>query len=132
MSHSARRFLPLRSLTVCLALVANLFAVGVPLLHSAAHALADHHAHEIAAAAEHEASHEHPSDDEHDEVHPSSLHDEGVLLRRIAPDVSVLPPATLAVIDAAAEHRAPASRPVASLRSRAPPPGDPARAPPPA
>lgn len=126
MSHGVRSFLPLRSLILCLALVANFFAAGSPLLHTAAHALDDHHRHEIAAASDHE----HPSDEEHDEVHPSSLHDDSVLLRRGAPNFFFLPSATLLAIDAAAEHPAPATSQVASLRSRAPPPGDPARAPP--
>lgn len=130
MSHGVRSFLPLRSLTLCLALVANLFAASAPLLHTAAHALEDDHPHELAATAGHEAHHQHPADDEHDEVHPSSLHDDSVLLRRGAPNFFFLPSATLLAIDAAAEHPAPAARPVASLRSRAPPPGAPARAPP--
>lgn len=136
MSRSVRGT-PFRlAVAVCLALAANFFVAGSPALHAAAHALHDDHPHEHSADAGHGASHEHGADadhrtdDGHHEVHPSSLHDDGALPRPLVPHFFLLAAVSPSAVEAAAQTRAPAARPTTSLRSRAPPPGDPARAPP--
>jgi hypothetical protein len=123
-----------RALSVVLALVANLFATGVPLLHALAH---EHeHAHREAHAAGHEHPHEgghhEPSRqrEEHDGIHPAALHEECLVVPRAKLDPapalrseSLREPVSVAV-------EAPASPATVTLRSRAPPRATPARAPP--
>jgi hypothetical protein len=120
-----------RTLFVLLALVANLIATGVPLLHALAH----EHGHREA----HAHGHEHPGQDhhapscqgeEHDEIHPASLHDECLVVPRAGLDLtatlipgSAFEPVTLAVT--VAPFLA-----ASALHSRAPPRTTPARAPP--
>jgi hypothetical protein len=130
-SHRSFR---LRTLVVLLGLAANLIAAGAPVLHVLLHEL-------------HEAGEHHHHDDEHAElawefgpegsdhpdsdVHPQALHDEARLIKR---DVvlfafpGIVPLALPEPVEAEVEYRT--SEPPGSLRSRAPPPGDPARAPP--
>lgn len=121
---------------VCLALVANLLATGAPLLHAAAHEAHeargghDHHAEpagleeEASGAAGAAAGHD------HDEIHPASLHEDCPLQLRVPaltgiPSVSQdLPPVFATGTDVSTLP------PVLPCLSRAPPPGDPARAPP--
>lgn len=126
----------LRTLVVLLGLAANLIAAGAPLLHAFLHELheAGHHdAHEAAHHDVHEAElalHSGGTDHSGSDVHPQALHDEARLAKR---DAIVFAFPALAV--ALHEPAEPAieyltSEPPGALRSRAPPPGDPARAPP--
>lgn len=122
-----------RTLVVLLGLAANLIAAGAPVLHVLLHELherGDHHHHdEHAAGLAWDTAPEgvdHPASD----VHPQALHDDARLVKR---DVVLFPfpAAALALperVEVEAEYRT--SGPPGSLRSRAPPPGDPARAPP--
>jgi hypothetical protein len=114
-----------------LALIANLFAISVPLLHALAH----EHGHRDAHAHGQEHAHQDhhvPSGqgDEHDEIHPASLHEEGLVIPRAALDfpVALIPetsPESAAVkVDVAPFVTA------SALHSRAPPWTTPARAPP--
>jgi hypothetical protein len=119
-----------RALFVVLALVANLFATGVPLLHALAH----EHAHQEGHAHGHEHGHREnhaPSGqgNEHDEIHPAALHDDCLVVPRAGLDLTValIPesyaePASLAVVAPFVVTSA--------LHSRAPPRTTPARAPP--
>lgn len=124
----------LRTLAVLLGLAANMIAAGAPVLHVLLHELherGDHHHHhdEHAAGLAWDPAPEgtdHPDSD----VHPQALHDDPRLVKR---DVVLfaLPVVALALPEPVAvevEYRT--SEPPGSLRSRAPPPGDPARAPP--
>jgi hypothetical protein len=119
-----------RALFVALALVANLFATSAPLLHVLAHEHAEREGHG------HGHRHDHPGDrhaggggEDHDEVHPASLHDEYLVVPRAALDFTyvLIPGFVLEPIgqDVAAPFVA-----TSSLHSRAPPPTAPARAPP--
>ena len=140
-----------RLLAVCLALVANLVAAGVPVLHSLAHeAHSAGWGHDVAAThhqeGEHHAGREHhppathefaaerhaaESDHHHEQAHAPSLHDECVALKRLAVDFAFLAPVRF-VLSGEPEHDGSVPRRlVQRLSSRAPPPGDPARAPPP-
>ena len=125
----------IRTVAVLLGLAANLIAAGAPVLHVLLHELHErgehHHHHDdqpvagLAWDAAPEGS-DHPASD----VHPRALHDDALLIKRDAvlfafPAVAVALPEP---VEAGAEHRT--SGPPGSLRSRAPPPGDPARAPP--
>jgi len=114
-----------RALTACLALAATLIAASAPFAHAAAHAK-----HDIAQACAHVVAEVHAMDDRHGEVHAPGLHDDSIL-QRIQPNplMAALPEATAARVAAEPEQVA-GTRPVHRLRSRAPPPGDPARAPP--
>lgn len=130
--HSIRP-IRLRRLAVLLGLAANLVAAGVPLLHVLLHEVHERGAHH------HSTGHlaglsgdvepvdpDHPASD----VHPQALHDD---VRAVKPDVAPFPFPALAIVppetvEAELERRT--SGPPGSLRSRAPPPGDPARAPP--
>jgi hypothetical protein len=116
-----------RALTACLALAATLVAAGTPLLHAAAHAGHEaEHAVELSSGGElHDAS-----DHGHDEVHPPALHDECVLQRIQQDPVMPAHPVAAAVLAAAEPEQVIGTRPIHQLPSRAPPPGDPARAPP--
>ena len=123
----------IRTLFVLLGLAANLIAAGTPLLHGVLHEL-----HELHEGGHHD---EYPAgltadgtgpamDHSGSDVHPQALHDDAKLVRR---DVLVftLPPLALALrepVQVQVEHFQ--SEPPGALRSRAPPPGDPARAPP--
>jgi hypothetical protein len=123
----------LRTLVVLLGLAANLIAAGAPLLHAFLHELHEagehhHHDEDHAALAWDTAPEgtDHPDSD----VHPQALHDDARLIKRDAvlfpfPAVAVALPEP---VESEIEYRT--SEPPGSLRSRAPPPGDPARAPP--
>jgi hypothetical protein len=119
------------SLFVVLALVANLFATGVPLLHALAH----EHAHREAHAYGHEHAHQDhhaPSHhgEEHDEIHPASLHDEYLVVPCAGLDI-VVAPIPESLLEPTALVRVEAPVVVSSaLHSRAPPRTTPARAPP--
>jgi hypothetical protein len=121
-----------RTLFAVLALVANLFAISVPLVHALAH----EHAHEEGRTGAHEherAGHPAPSghDEEHDEIHPTSLHDECLIVPRVGHDLAAglvpesgnEPVALLVVAEAPFVESS-------ALHSRAPPRTAPARAPP--
>ncbi|HEX8318660.1 hypothetical protein [Longimicrobium sp.] len=121
-----------RPLFVLLGLAANLIAAGTPLLHGVLHEL--HEVHEGRHVDEHAAglvaeagpAIDHSSAD----IHPQALHDDAKLVRR---DVLVFTLPSLALasrepVQLEAEYFQ--SEPPGALRSRAPPPGDPARAPP--
>ena len=110
-----------RVLFVSLALVANLVAAGVPVLHGWAHA--PDHGHAVATAA---AEVDHP----HDEGHPPTLHDECLLTHRPGLDRALaLPTAGLELVSLV-RPEAPSFCPVAPAPSRAPPSPGQARAPP--
>jgi hypothetical protein len=122
-----------RTLVVLLGLAANLIAAGAPLLHVLLHELHErgehHHHHDEHAALAGEAA---PAETDHpaSDVHPRALHDDARLIKR---DVVLfaLPAVAFALpepVEVRIEHLT--SEPPGSLRSRAPPPGDPARAPP--
>lgn len=122
----------LRTLVVLLGLAANLIVAGAPGLHVLLHELharEDHHHDEHPGGLAWDTAPggtDHPDSD----VHPRSLHDDARLLKPHVvllrfPVVALAPPEPA---EAEVEHRT--SRPPGSLRSRAPPPGDPARAPP--
>lgn len=129
----ANRSSRLRTLVVLLGLAANLIAAGAPVLHVLLHELherGDHHHHDEEHAAfawDHApAETDHPASD----VHPQALHDDARLIKR---DVVLFPfPAVALALPEPVEVDADCltSEPPGSLRSRAPPPGDPARAPP--
>ena len=114
-----------RTLLVCLALVANLIAAGTPLLHAAAHDLHGDHHDVLASVATLQGA-----DHGHDEVHAPSLHDDAVLVKQAAPDFLFVAPALPVSLELSGPERTVAFHPVPRLPSRAPPPGDPARAPP--
>jgi hypothetical protein len=120
-----------RTLFLVLALVANLVATGVPLLHALAH----EHGHRDAHAHGQEHAHQDhhvPSGqgDEHDDIHPASLHDECLVVPRagldfavaLIPEASLGPPAVMVEVAPFVTTSA--------LHSRAPPRTSPARAPP--
>jgi hypothetical protein len=120
-----------RALFTVLALVANLFATGVPLLHALAHERGHAEAHVLGHEHTHRDHHA-PSHqgDEHDEIHPAGLHDECLVLPRAALDLDV------ALVRAVALDRldlgvteAPSAA-TSALHSRAPPRAPSARAPP--
>jgi hypothetical protein len=119
------------ALFVVLALVANLYATGVPLLHALAH----EHAHREAHAHGHEHAHQDhhaPSHhgENHDEIHPASLHDECLVVPRAGLDF-VLAPIPESLLEPSARVRVEAPFVVSTaLHSRAPPRTTPARAPP--
>jgi hypothetical protein len=120
-----------RALFVGSALFATLIATGVPLLHALAHEHAREHAH--AHRYDHADPHHHTpsgSGEEHDEIHPGSLHDEGLIVPRPGLDLAVasFPESSLGTTAlVVAEVPSPGS---SSLHSRAPPHASPARAPP--
>jgi hypothetical protein len=120
-----------RALFVVLALVANLVATGVPLLHALAHEHAHREAHAHGQEHAHQDHHA-PSGhgDEHDEIHPASLHDECLVVPRagFAFAVALIPessPEPIALVVAEAPFVE-----SSALHSRAPPRTTPARAPP--
>ena len=111
-----------RPIALAMALVANLFAAGVPVLHAFAHELAEpHHAAESRGA---------EVDHGHDEIHPASLHDEQLVVKRLSIDLSFLVPAGVKGIVAFTAPATLQHRPALRLVSRAPPGSDLARAPP--
>lgn len=116
----------LRVATTALALVANLFATSVPVLHALVHEREARH-HEAPAAAG-AATFDHG----HDPAHADALHDELVLVKRQPLDLFFI--ALVGGIDAVlvTETRVVSSDPSYALPSRAPPASDLARAPPPA
>lgn len=122
----SRRLRSARSLAVLLALVANLVATGIPVLHALAHELAERghsDAHHVDLA---------EIDHGHDTVHADALHDAQLLTKRQVVDLAFILPAAG---EAVASFSSPARiqhRPPLRLASRAPPRGDLARAPPPA
>lgn len=111
-----------RRLVASTALVANLIAAGVPVLHAWAHEVADsHHAH----AAEVEAV-----DHSHDEVHPRALHNDYLVVHGVAFDLALALPLPAPELVTFVGEAAPPVHPVAPVSSRAPPSPSPARAPP--
>ena len=111
-----------RALAACLALVANLIAAGVPVLHAWAHEIRHHHDGAEAVPAE--------ADHPHDEVHPLALHDEGLLTHRSGPDLTLALAAPRFKLDGYGVNEAPPIHPVPPAASRAPPGPATARAPP--
>jgi hypothetical protein len=114
-----------RILLALLALAANLVAAGVPLLHAAAH-LGHHqdapHTEALLAAVDH-------AEHDHGEAHPAALHDAAPSVRTSLAFALVTPeeaPLPALPVRESREISILAPRPA----SRAPPPGDPARAPP--
>ncbi len=121
----------LRTLLACVALALNLFGSGVPLLHAAAHAThAEHLAHEGSPRSHHDASVvEHVAVD-HEADHSASLHDECLYLNRLAAAFALPASPLLFVVPVVEAELAPRAPHPTESRSRARPPGDPARAPP--
>jgi hypothetical protein len=124
-----RRCVP--ALFAVLALVATVVATGVPLLHALAHEHGHHGAHAHGQEHAHQDHHA-PSGhgDEHEEIHPASLHGEWLVVPRTSFDFA------LALISESSLQRialvvaeAPFV-PTSALHSRAPPRTAPARAPP--
>jgi hypothetical protein len=112
-----------RVLIASLALVANLVATGVPVLHAWAHEVVDvHHAHaEVTEGVEHS----------HEEVHPDALHADCLMVQRVAVDLGfALPMQPPELVNFVTEATLPV-HPVPPMSSRAPPPPSQARAPPP-
>jgi hypothetical protein len=120
----------LRTLVVLLGLAANLIAAGAPLLHAVLHEMheAGHHDEYDVALALHAGGTE--TDHSGSDIHPQALHDDARLVKRDAM-VFAFPALALALPEPVGpETESLTSEPPGSLRSRAPPPGDPARAPP--
>lgn len=120
----------LRTLVVLLGLAANLIAAGAPLLHAFLHELheAGHHDEHETELALHAGGTE--TDHSDSEIHPQALHDDARLVKRDAM-VFAFPALAVALpepVESEIEYLT--SAPPGALRSRAPPPGDPARAPP--
>jgi hypothetical protein len=119
------------ALFVLLALVANLFATSVPLLHHLAH---DRGQREARAHAHEHPRHAHHSSacqgDDHDEIHPDALHDKFLVVPRAGLDLaSALLTERFRELVAVDLELAP-FRSTSALHSRAPPRDSPARAPP--
>lgn len=121
-----RSMLPIpffRFAVAVLAIAANLLATGTPLLHAALH---DAHAEDTLVVAGADRV-----DHDHAEVHPPSLHDGAVLLRGTTADFVFVAPAPVARLNPLSATERLIVRPlVCGWTSRAPPPGNPARAPP--
>jgi hypothetical protein len=120
----------LRTLVVLLGLAANLIAAGAPLLHAVLHELheAGHHDEHEVELALHAGGTE--TDHSGSDIHPQALHDDARLVKRDAM-VFAFPALAVALpepVESEIEYLT--STPPGALRSRAPPPGDPARAPP--
>lgn len=107
---------------VSVALVANLIAAGVPVLHAWAHDVG--HAHEVIVTVPAEVDHP------HDEVHPLALHDECVLTHRVGLPLSPALPASRVEFASPVAEDVPDFHPVPPVSSRAPPGRNHARAPP--
>jgi hypothetical protein len=121
-----------RALFAVLALVANLFATGIPLLHALAHEHGHREAHAHGCERAHGGEHHAPTchREEHDEIHPASLHDEYLVVPRAGLDLA---PTLLSesFLEPALVRADTAPIPATStLRSRAPPHTSHARAPP--
>jgi len=117
----------LRFLLALLALAANLIAAGGPLLHAAAH-LGGHGEHAESADALAGVGHAH---DDHGALHPASLDDEAAAVKsRGGSGFALLAAADLPLLRITPHERRDLPVPAPRLSSRAPPPGDPARAPP--
>jgi hypothetical protein len=120
-----------RALFVVLALIANLFAISVPLLHALAHEYGHRDTHSHGHEHAHEDHHVRSGQgDDHDEIHPASLHDECLAVPRAGLDFAVVPipesslePVVLLVAEAPFVIES-------ALHSRAPPRTTSARAPP--
>jgi len=116
-----------RVLLVLLALAANLIAAGGPLLHAAAH-LGGHAEHAESADALAGVGHAH---DDHGALHPASLEDEVAAAKsRGGTELALAAAADLPLLRVTTHQRRDLPVPAPRLSSRAPPPGDPARAPP--
>lgn len=111
-----------RVLVASLALVANLTAAGIPVLHAWAHEVADAH-HADGAVAE-------TVDHSHDEVHPEALHTDCLVAHRVAFDFALALPMQPPELVAVATEATLSVHPVAPMSSRAPPSPRQARAPP--
>jgi hypothetical protein len=119
----------LRTLLALLALAANLLAAGGPLLHAAAH-LGGHGEQEHAESSDALAGISHAHDD-HGALHPASLHDEASAVKsRGGNGFALVARADLPLLRIIPHERRDLPVPAPRLSSRAPPPGDPARAPP--
>jgi len=113
-----------RVLPALVALAANLFAVGVPVLHVLAHSGHAERRPALTAVVDH-------ADHGHGQVHPDALHDEAAPKTPASPDGFFFEPASPVSLQASIRERREAPvAPPRRLASRAPPPGDPARAPP--
>lgn len=111
-----------RAVFASLALLANLVAAGVPVLHAWAHEVADSH---HAPAAEMETL-----DHSHDEVHPGALHSDSLGVQRVAFDLAAALPVPSPELDGFLAEAERAFPPVVLRSSRAPPSPGQARAPP--
>ncbi len=120
----------LGTLVVLLGLTASSIAAGAPLLHAVLHELHEAgHLHEDELAPALHAS-ETETDHSDSDIHPRALHDDARLVKRDAM-VFAFPALAVALpepVEPETEYLT--SEPPGALRSRAPPPGDPARAPP--
>ena len=121
---------PGRVLFVSLALIANLFAAGVPLLHALVHDRDSHsHVPEHGAFAHPKpmsASVERP----HDEIHPEVLHQDGQVLSRTSMNLGAAIPVQPFVPLFVLASSQPYAAAEATFLSRAPPGAATARAPP--
>ena len=116
-----------RTLPALLALAATLIAASAPFVHAATH---DGHDAEHGMAFPVGVELRDASDHGHGDVHPPALHDQTVVQRvQLESPASALPEPAAALI-LAAEPEQVVATPPHRLPSRAPPPGDPARAPP--
>lgn len=126
----------LRAFLAAVAIMLNLLGSGVPLLHAAAHA-GEVHSHHVdhAPVLDHDNSRDHGSSlalaaHSQEPDHVGALHDECIYVGKLSG--AYLLPATPALVFAVPTEVEvpPLVHPSVQLRSRAPPPGDPARAPP--
>ncbi len=105
-------------------LIAHCLAVGTPVWHVLAHALrgehTEHHAEHVGGA----------TVEQHEDIHPPQLHERGVVASASAPLLVFFVPARPWLSDTPDVQSVVPIRRDAVLRSRGPPPGDPARAPP--
>jgi hypothetical protein len=120
-----------RALFVVLALIANLFATGVPLLHALAHESGHQEPHDHGREHAHR-DHHLPSGqgDDHDEIHPGSLHDEYLIVAGGGFDFAVASVADTSLEPSAVTVEVARWVATSALHSRAPPRTTPARAPP--
>lgn len=112
-----------RALLVSLALVANLIAAGMPVIHAWVHEFGHHH-HDTVWSAPAEVDHP------HEEVHPLALHEECLLTHRAPLDLAVALPASGFALEIFGKADVAEFHPVQPVASRAPPGHNHARAPP--
>lgn len=117
-----------RAALAMLALVANLIAAGVPVLHAWAH---DAHARAHEVGSGHEQAVGVPvADHPHEEVHPLALHEECQLVHRVTLNLALALPSAVVQLGTFLGDEAASFHPVSPVPSRAPPSADHARAPP--